>query len=105
MRNKDTDGFDMDNISSIASIAEGDKRQDLNREVFESVNIPDAFQKQCLPQLDQFVSEIAQEARSSSMSGRPKGIFYRFWNDWNPKWNLSSLRSTEPSVAIEVFWQ
>lgn len=105
MRNKDTDGFDMDNISSIASIAEGDKRQDLNREVFESVNIPDAFQKQCLPQLDQFVSEITQEAHSASMSGRPKGIFYRFLNDWNPRWNLSSLRSTEPDVAIEVFWQ
>lgn len=105
VRNNDEYGFDMEDISSFSTIhTEQNIREDLNKQVMESCNIPENLRDNYLADLDQFIYELSQESINAAMSGIPRGMAYRFQNEWNPKRNLSSLRSTDPDVTIEVFW-
>jgi superfamily II DNA/RNA helicase len=105
VRNKEEYGFDMEDISSFSTIhTEQEIRESLNKQVMESCNIPENLRDSYLADLDQFVYQLSEESINAAMSGIPRGMAYRFQNEWNPKKNLSSLRSTDPDVTIEVFW-
>ena len=62
------------------------------------------LENDALLDLDEFVYYIETLVRTTKMERKPKALYSRFLDDINPRYNLTSLRSTDPDVPIEVFW-
>lgn len=102
-RNNETK-YDLDDISSIASISEEDERNEINKIVLSACGIKKSLEKDALLHLDEFVPYLKHLADSANVSGKSKKIYSVFLDEINPRYNLTSLRSTDPDVDVEVFW-
>lgn len=94
--------YDIDDIRTFQSMQEN--RDEINSEVFSSCGIANSLEEDAIIHLDQFVSYLAQLANNTGSSGKSKVLYPRFLNEINPVYNLTALRSTDPEVTVEVFW-
>ena len=101
IRNKDIK-YDLENITSFENIS--DERAAINEAVISSCGIPKNLEKDALVHLDEFVPYLENLAKTANVSGKSKAFYSRFLDEINPRYNLTSLRSTDPEVAVEVYW-
>ena len=98
--NKDTK-YDTTNITSLENISKD--REEINASVLSSCKVPTNLENDALLVLDEFVYYIETLVQTTKMERKPKAFYSRFLDDINPRYNLTSLRSTDPDVPIEVF--
>ena len=99
--NKDAK-YDTANVTTLENISKD--REEINASVLSSCGIPKNLENNALLHLDEFVYQIERLAQTTKIERKPKALYSRFLADINPQHNLTSLRSTDPDVTVEVFW-
>jgi len=94
--------YDIEDIQTLKSLEEN--RDEINADVLSSCGLPPSLEEAALTHLDEFVYYLTQMAKTAGTSGKSKTLYSRFLDEINPKYNLTSLRSTDPEVIVEVFW-
>lgn len=101
-RNTDDSEYNLDDVTTFKVL--DNHRNIINEEVLDACGIR-GTPEEPIDYLGEFIHILTDMAKNTIHGGRAK-LFYpsRFSEEINPKYNLTKLRSTEPEVMVEVFW-
>ena len=102
VRNADKGLFNIEDIRTFKELKT--KRDEIVSEALASCNISNVLEKDAKRDVDKLLDVLIQIGNSVRTTGKSKVMRKRFMKDVNPKFNLTSLRSTDPEVTVEVFW-